>query len=243
MRDADTLMAYFYTLDCATYTLQEIKLPQKLTWWQGLEDAHQGNLYFHGYADRQLGQHRGITAIKAATGELQWESLEQAFYGVVKDGILSYPATDPEANYTLLDAALGKTITPGIKQQEAIAEVTEFSHKRYSQCRYPILYKEGEEYFEQVRNFILATVAGAHPVQAIEYAETDSSLIISFYSASAENKIDNILLIFNLAGELLLQEILGTGLSGIGSDTFFIFESDLYFIQNKDTLKAYKLIS
>nr|WP_262914594.1 DUF4905 domain-containing protein [Pontibacter vulgaris] len=243
VRDADLLIAHFYTLDCATYTLQEIKLPQQLTWWQGLEDAHQGKVYIHGYADRQLGQHKGILALEATTGKPAWESTGLAFYGIVAAGILAYPATELEADYTLLDAASGKTMESGISQLQATAAVNDFGRQRYSLCQYPVLYKEGETYFEQVRDFLNAMEFEAGPVQALEYAETENCFIISFYIASGKDKLKNILLVYDLAGEFLLQETLGCGLSGIGSDTFFIFGADLYFIQNRDILKAYQLLT
>ncbi|GAB3812660.1 hypothetical protein GCM10028895_03930 [Pontibacter rugosus] len=69
---------------------------------------------------------------------------------------------------------------------------------------------------------------GVATVQAIEYAETATHLIISFYIQDTEGKLCNSLVIFDLDGNLLLQEQLGSSLSGIGSDTFFIFKHNLF---------------
>ncbi|MBF9254629.1 DUF4905 domain-containing protein [Pontibacter sp. 172403-2] len=241
VRDADVLLAFFYTFDCQGHTLQQLSLPQALTWWQGLEDAHAGLVYLHGYADRQLGQHKGITALNAATDKIQWEAADLAFYGLSDEGIMAHPAAAPGEDFVLLNSATGQIIRKQITQQAAAAAAEKFSHSRYQACIYPILYREGEAYFTQVQAFVEAQL-GQTPVSAIEYAEAGEMLVVSFYTPATDGKLDNYLAVFNFEGDLLLNTTLGSGLSGIGSDTFFIFKHKLYFIQNKDSLHVYALL-
>lgn len=241
VRDADLLLAFFYTFDCQSYTLLPLTVPQALTWWQGLEDAAAGLIYLHGYADRKLGQHKGITALNAATNKVQWEAKELAFYGLSDEGIMAHPAATSEEDFMLLDSATGQIIRKQITQQAAAAATDTFSHSRYQECIYPILYREGEAYFTQVQAFVEAQL-GQTLVSAIEYAEAATALVVSFYTAATDGKLDNYLAVFNFEGDLQLNVTLGTGLSGIGSDTFFIFKHKLYFIQNKDSLHVYALL-
>jgi hypothetical protein len=241
VRDSDVLLAHFYTLDCHSHTLTQLDLPERHTWWLGLEDAHQGLVYLHGYGDRKLGQHKGIRALLSGTGEEAWYNPDLAFYGVDQDGILVYEAATPEAPLQLLEAREGKLLQSGISQQIAAARVGAFSQQRYREVSYPFLYQEGEEYFDEVRVF-LSQQLHCQAVKALEYAETDQEIIISYYLAGEKNKLDNFLAVFDLNGFLHLNELLAGGLNGVGSDTFFIFMRSLYFVQNKDSLKAYSLI-
>ncbi|MHC2993530.1 hypothetical protein OB13_18840 [Pontibacter sp. HJ8] len=240
VRDSDVLLASFYTYDCHSRALHQLEQPERLTWWLGLEDAHQGMVYLHGYGDRKVGQHKGIRALNAATGEEFWHRPELTFYGIDGLGILAYFPDSQEAYLQLLDARYGKTLQNDINQKQAAARVNAYSQERYREILHPVLYQEGEEYFNLVRDF-LSQQLQCEAVRTIEYAETDDWMVISYYVAAEKNKLDNFLAVFDLKGILHLNEVLANGLDGVGSDTFFIFMRSLYFVQNKKSLTAYSL--
>lgn len=241
VRDADVLLTSFYILNTQNHTLEQLQLPQAQAWWQGLEDAAYENLYLHGYGNRQLGQHKGIIAISQVTGKQVWETKQLAFYGVDSTGLLAYNPEQPEVALQVLHPTTGKATGITRTQQEAAAAVTEHNQIRYQNCMYPTLYFEGEEHFNTVQAFLKQQVE-IEAVKAIEYAETNSCLLVSFYTLEATGKLKNDLVVFNLEGDLQLKVTLGTALSGIGSDTFFIFKHNLYFIQNKDILQVFRLL-
>jgi hypothetical protein len=240
VRDSDVLLARFYTFDCRSQTLKQLEQPERLTWWLGLEDAHQGMVYLHGYGDRKVGQHKGIRALIAATGEEAWHRPELSFYGIDSLGILAYVVDSQEANMQLLDVRYGKILQNDINQKQAAVRVDTYSVERYRDVIHPVLYQEREEYFVQVRDF-LSQQLQCEAVRTIEYAETDEWMVISYYVATEKNKLDNFLAVFDLNGILHLNDLLASGLNGVGSDTFFIFMRSLYFVQNKDSLTAYSL--
>lgn len=242
VRDPDLLLAHFYTFDIAERGIRQLPLQQGQAWWQGLEDAHAGFIYLHGYGDRKLGQHKGITAVEAATAEIAWEETELAYYGTALHGLLAYTAAMPEAAFCLLQPDTGKQLQTGIPQQQAAEAVAQYNPVRYSQAVYPSLYREGEAYFDQVRQFLEAQhMAGA--TQAIEYAETATALVMSYYVRAADNTLQNMLAVFDAEGKLRLKEQLAGGLSGIGSDTFFIFMDGLYFVRDRAILEVYRLLA
>lgn len=240
VRDSDLLLAHFYTLNCHNHSLHKLELPDRNTWWLGLEDAHQGQVYLHGYGDRKLGQHKGIRALSAGTGEELWHQQELTFYGMDIAGMLAYTTSQPEAQLQLLETRYGNMIESDVRQKEAAERVQVYGRERYSTVTYPVLYREGEEYFSQVRDFLVQQL-DCEPVNVIEYAETDAFLVISYYVRATENKLDNFLAVFDLNGFLHLNELLAGGLNGVGSDTFFIFMRNLYCVQHKAILKAYSL--
>ncbi|GAB3538270.1 hypothetical protein GCM10027443_32890 [Pontibacter brevis] len=242
VRDADLLLASFYTLSTSTFTLKLLPLPQAQNWWQGLEDVQDGFLFLHGYGDRRVGQHKGIKAVAAASGEVAWEMPELAFYGFSVEGVIAYPAAAPEAQFEELQRHSGKSLRTGIPQEQAAGEVANFSHTRFGRAVFPSLYLEGEPYYSELKDFLAAQLDVA-AVQALEYAETDTALVLSYYERTVADTLENYVAVFDLEGNLMLKEQLAGGLSGIGSDTFFIFMHDLYFIRNKAILEVYRLLA
>ncbi|CAM3686370.1 DUF4905 domain-containing protein [Pontibacter korlensis] len=242
VRDPDLLLTSFYTLDTASLSLSHLDLPQTQAWWQGLEDAEHGLLYLHGYGNRQLGQHKGIAGYDEENKGKVWETAELAFYGIAKAGVLAYNPMQPEAPLQSLAPKTGMATGQSFTQQEAAEEVAHYSRTRYQDCLYPILYREGEAYFEQVRDFLREQLQ-VEPLQALEYAETETCLVISFYLEDTDGSLQNELAIFDLEGKLHQKVKIGSRLSGIGSDTFFIFKHNLYFILNKDILQVFRLLA
>ena len=102
------------------------------------------------------------------------------------------------------------------------------------------MYREGETYFSQVEAFLKSQLS-CQPVGAIDYAETELHIICSYYEKNNTGDLENILAVFDLEGNLCLKEVLGVSLKGLGSDTFLIFKGELYFIQHKNILVAYRL--
>lgn len=240
IRDADVLLTYFYTYHTVDHALKQVLLPVEQTWWQGLEDAHASMLLLHGYGDRKLGQHKGVKAYATEKGAMQWKQPELTFYGVAAEGLLAYETAAPENGFLMLDTENGKLIRKGLAQQEAAALVQQYAPERYASCTYPVSYRTGETYFEDVRQFMYHT-SGEEPVQAVEYAEFNQYIVISYYLQQTDNKLCNYLSVFDSDGNLLLKDCIGQGLTGLGSDTFIIFNQNLFFVQHKDILKVYTL--
>ncbi|MER2997623.1 DUF4905 domain-containing protein [Pontibacter populi] len=238
VRDADLLLADFYTLSLCNYKLDKLPLPAAKNWWLGLEDAYEGLLFLHGYGDRQVGQHKGILAYNAATINLQWQQPELAFYGVTIDGVLALNLQGQ--NLKLLQTKTGTIVSQNVSLDGGATAVASFNTVRSQACTYPMLYLEGEPYYSEVCDFLKHKLK-VKPVKGIEYAETEQNIFTGFYTEDAHGNLDNTLCVFNLDGELQLQERIAHGLSGIGSDTFIIFNHKLYFIRQRNILVVYSL--
>ena len=239
VRDPDLLLAHFYTFGISGRSLKPLPLQQ--AWWQGLEDAQDGYIYLHGYGDRKMGQHKGIIAVEAGTGAVAWEEQELALYGIAENAVLAYMAVAPEAAFLSLQPGTGQQMRESVTQQRAAEMVAEFSLLRSRQAIYPVLYREGEEYFAEVQQFLNSLqITGA--TLAIEYAETEAAFVASYYERCADGTLQNYIAVFDKEGSFCLKERLASGLSGIGSDTFFIFRDDLYFVKDHAILEVYRLI-
>lgn len=240
LRDADLLQAQFYTLRLPAGLPAPLHIPDQSTWWLGLEEAHAGQLYLHGYGERKLGQHLGVRAFSAETGDLIWQQPVLALYGIAATGLLAYDPIQLSGELLLLDSSTGETLQSGIPQHQASGWVKGYLAARQQGVQYPQLYLAGEDYFEQVQNF-LSQALGCEAVSAIEYAETETCFVMSYYIRKDADKLDNFLAVFDLNGFLHLNQLLVGAIDGVGSDTFFIFMRKLYFVQNKATVTAYSL--
>lgn len=239
VRDADLLLTHFYTLSIPQHELKELPLPAAKSWWLGLEDAHNGLLLLHGYGDRQTGQHKGVFAYDAATGNLVWEQPELAFYGITSDGVLALDIN--QKTLLQLQAATGTITIKNVSLENGAAAVANYSSTRFQNCITPVMYLEGETYFAEVAGFLEQQLQ-LQAVRGIEYAETDTYIVISFYISTPDGKLDNVLSVFDLSGVLQLNTRIALGISGIGSDTFIIFNKKLYFIQDRNILTVYSLL-
>ncbi len=103
----------------------------------------------------------------------------------------------------------------------------------------PFQYEQGTDHFATVGDF-LHTRLGIRPVITIEYLEYKSLVIASVFVK--DQNLANYLYVFASSGEVLLKEILGQDLKGVGLDTFFIFSDHLIFVKNKRELVSYKVI-
>ena len=73
--------------------------------------------------------------------------------------------------------------------------------------------------------------------------ETAEAVVVSYYERTPGGDLQNFIAVFDAAGNLCLKELLAGGLSGIGSDTFFIFMDELYFVKDKTILEVYRLLA
>nr|WP_255481137.1 DUF4905 domain-containing protein [Pontibacter sp. Tf4] len=238
VRDGDLLLADFYSLELSRNELTKLPLPAAKNWWLGLEDAHESLLLLHGYGNRQVGEHKGIFAYSSETGKLAWEQPELAFYGIAATGVL---ALEPEQKTLVqLQPDSGTIVRQNVSLVRGAEEVANYSRARYQHCTYPMLYLEGEKYFAEVADFLRQQLH-VEPMGGIEYAEAGEYIVVSYYTTAANSKTDNMLSVFDLHGKPKLNKHLARGLSGIGSDTFIIFNQKLYFIQDRNTLVVHNL--
>jgi hypothetical protein len=103
----------------------------------------------------------------------------------------------------------------------------------------PFQYEQGTPHFETVRHF-LTSALGIVPVISIEYLEVEMLIVASVFVK--EEDLANYLYVFASDGAVLLKEILGQGLKGVGLDTFFIFSGHLIFVKNKHELIRYRIV-
>lgn len=136
-----------------------------------------------------------------------------------------------KTSYLLLDADTG---IPAPHQHQQI------NWMHTNDTVYPFQYLAGEPEFETVKNFLTAQ-RKEMPVLGAEYIEYADHIIISYY-VGAPARFNNWLAIYNLKGECLYEDEIGTNLKGIGINTFFITSGYLFFVKNKTELVTFRIV-
>ncbi|QNF31423.1 DUF4905 domain-containing protein [Adhaeribacter swui] len=239
LRDGDRLQTEFILLDVKTGQAgAPYQAPEN--WWVGLEDTNWRVFFLHGFADRKVGAHVGITAVSADKQQILWQHNEAVFYGLVEGGkVLAQPDKTEKAKFIALDAHSGAILENAIPREQAEAAVAAFARTRAQRGFYPVPYPVESEYFNLLSRFVL-TRTGRQVAGIIDYLEVGKFLILSYYEAAPDDKWKNWLGLFAAeTGVLVWEQVINDSLAGWGTSSFFVMKNTLLFITEKDTLVGY----
>jgi hypothetical protein len=198
-------------------------------WWVSLAGVGGEILLFTVYTDTNNPDKKSLIAYDVLKNRVAWWyngfSLSSVNALYVKGVDLKFPAKE-----TILDLSTGQPI-PDIDFD--LADSQNFPVIR------PFQYEEGTAHFNTVKDFLQSRL-GIIPVASIEYLEFESLIIVSVFLN--EQGLANYLYAFDTSGQMLVKEMLGEGLKGVGLDTFFIFSGHLIFVKNKNELISYKIV-
>lgn len=235
IRDGDRLQTEFTGIDIVTGKLLGPSFRAAESWWVGLEDAHNQRIYLHGFADRRVGAHRGITAVNLATRQVVWQREEVAFYSFGPDEVIIARAATGD-DFVLLDGQNGDILEPVVAPATAHEWAAAFARQRATQEQHPVHYPAGSEHFVLLSQFISAR-AGRQPIGAIDYLETTLFFGLAYYVAAADNKVKNILAVYAAQDGALWHEVVLTEAGpGISPGTFFLMRETMLFVQERNTL-------
>jgi len=237
-RDADTLQNAFYVVDTQSGNLVLADYKPKAGWWSGLEDIYGGCLYLHRGNNQQYGQHEGIMAVNAVSGQTLWEQPHYSFYGLATDYLLAKESDQDLNEFVYLDYETGTKIPAALTLSEIKAALSHFQAQRQQQSKVPSHYPENNVFFAELQLFMQETI-NTEAVLAMDYLETGRYFVIGYYQKQPDSKYTYQVAVFSITGALLLQEKLKTDATGIGLDNFFILNDTLILSKNKDSLLGY----
>jgi hypothetical protein len=212
-----------YKLNTFLWKEKELEEP----WWINLSGVSGDFALFTLYTDTHNPDKKAALAYDIVQEKLAWWNNDFSISAVMHDCVLG--TTDKFGKHELmLDARTGE-------RREAPASDVRKEKKAHRPNHYP----EGHPYFNTVKEF-LNRKFNLLPTAALEYLEYDSLIFISCYLHG--NELANYLFVFSPDGTLLLKELLGEHLKGIGLDTFFILSGCLFFVRNKGELVSYKIL-
>lgn len=230
VRNADLHQVSFHVIELETGKLIHSIFPEEETWWIGIQEVINGKIIAHAYESEQSPIHKGVTIYESKSATVLWENHEVYFYQKEEHTIW---VNTSEQTFLQLDLSNGEVL----KTQKEIPSVA-ISSKELVQL--PLNYSEENTHFNTISEF-LKQLQGVQAVKTIEYWESFNRIVISYYICDEEEKLENYLLVLSIDGEILFQDCLELALSGIGMDTFYVYQEKLFFIQEKRKLISINL--
>ena len=215
--------AFNYKLNTFLWKEKELEEP----WWVNLSGVSEDLALFTLYIDTNNPDKKAALAYDIVHEKLAWWNNDFSISAVTNRYVIG-TAEKFGKHEMVLDARTGE-----------LREASSVDVRKENKVHRPNHYPEGHSYFDTVKKF-LNRKFNLLPTAALEYLEYDSLIFISCYLH--ENELANYLFVFSPDGTLLLKEILGEHLKGIGLDTFFILSGCLFFVRNKGELVSYEIL-
>jgi hypothetical protein len=233
-RAGDTRRVDFAAIDTAHGQLLWDRLALPQSWWIGGSAITEDILILQLFTDPQKPETKGMIGVHIPSGKVVWQQPELSFVRLTTEGIIALQPGESAPLYQLLTADTGESLAmPEAMQIEKLPYISAPAFM------YPVHYTEENKYLGSIVLF-LKQMLGIEPHKAVDYAEFQHVIIISYYIYEHKN-LSNFLVVFNKEGHVLLHERIATQLPGIGLDTFFILQHYLIVVKDKKELIAYEL--
>ena len=231
-RDADAHEVSYHALDLATGELLWEGLGFEQSWWTELHYDQAGVLVFSLQEDSMNPENKTWFGIDANSHELCWQLDDFHATGLAGDYLTGwYRSTDEAGALRYFELKSGREISAKAltlpKAEESANNV----------LQYPLHYSEESEHFALFSKYLTRQLQVA-PRGAVDYLETTEGVILSGYFATGK-KLENFLLVISHEGDTLLYDTLGKNLSGLASETFMLYQGQLWYMKNKNELIGY----
>lgn len=214
--------------DSGTFLWKDRELVEP--WWAGLLAASADTLLMQRYNPDNPDK-KALIAVDVETFKIQWTAEDFSFDRLLPGAVSGFFGMDDPELITL-DLKSG--------QETASADLKESPDDEISGPVRPFHYQEGTSYRATVSDYLFR-IFGHRPEGHIEYLEIGGKVVISYHIRD-ENNLTNYLLVIEESGKVMLNEKLGEGLTGLGTDTFFVLSGCLFFVRKKKELLSYQLL-
>lgn len=204
------------------------------SWWLGMAGLHDRVLFLYTYPDTQKPQSQGIIAIDIDTQQVLWQTQKINFYQIEQGQVWGVSMEQNDKKYYLLEPRTGKILNQ-IREFNSV----EIRKNENNRALFPFHYYNEMAYFQTVAIF-LKKKFNLQIVQAVDYLEYENVIIISYFHQSTNGLVNN-LLVLNHQNQVLLHQNIEQQLTGVGLDTFFVFENQVFFVKHKTRLQSLKL--
>lgn len=229
LRDQQQAEACFSLLDLHTRSLLFDRYALEEDWWVGLAALQQGRMLIKQYHDTQQPEKQGLIAINIKSLEVDWWKEDFQLDELMENAVKGASTIDEKKVSTAVDIETGKELDPE-KLNSRIPDGSVF---------HPTHYPETSSHFATIKRFLAENINSV-PMGACDYLEFKGLIMLSYFISEGA-ALSNHLIIFNEAGEAILQQKLGSGLNALASGTFFVINNYLVFITNKTQLCVYEL--
>lgn len=221
-RDKSAHSATFSTFNYATGKCYLKEQSTENSWWWGLDRAHKGLIYLHGYKNESSPEHSGIIAWDAKTGETKWQRFNYALDTVSNQGLIIYnPSVQPQRQ-ELISPETGETI------KGPVTETTPIQRN----ILFPGIYD---------KTLPLPEFIPANAVEPFLHFKYYDKSCWAFHVKTEQGFTQKLIITQN--DEIILTDNLATGIQKLNPEAFFMHKSYLFCIRNNNYEIASYLLS
>lgn len=195
----------------------------------GIEAVYGGILCLFRYQNiATMPTHEGLWLANMRTGSLLWAQ-ENVVFKEIDTQTHTLWVQPPNAN--ILQPVHLAELLPNMAEDQRVS------------LQMPLHYSENNPYTPLLVAFVAEKTIHS-PISAFDYLEQGQYIFISYYIRNSETDkgLSNYFLVIDQeSGSILLHLLLAERLAGIGLDTFFVFNQQLFLVVNKTELICYEL--
>jgi len=213
-------------------------------WWTGIEAAHRGVLFLHGYATPDLPGRKGITAIDCATGEVLWKNPDVTFLSAAEGSV--YGSRDVAGLRTTLelDHRTGAERNVVGRGDDALRRAPAGEEEAVDVTFPQTLSGAGSEPDAAIAARVSTASAEGFPV---EYAGNGTYVVVTFYRKesrpqdAARPYRQELRVVESAGGATAHEATIDPAAAGPRYGAFLIMGETLLFVRGQKTLTAVPL--
>ncbi|MCS7076508.1 MAG: DUF4905 domain-containing protein [Bacteroidia bacterium] len=244
VRNGVEYTAYFHIIDLISKTHKVKNWVLHEPWLIGIEDIHNGVLYVHQYRSPEIPEHYGIYAYDVHSQMLLWEQPHFSWFKKTKLTVLAhFITTEGTRSFVEIDPLgrviqqYGDRVPVHILQEAENMELDAFEQMRFPQA---VLLDKPEN---KAYLIFFKTFAPLLKFHYSEYLNLGKNHVLSYYTMNKnglQTSMNNYLVIYNEEQQKKLCEVcLAEKVDKFAVDTFYMYQSHLFFVQYPNVLHVY----
>lgn len=216
-------------------------------WWIGIEAVYNNVIFLHEFARPDLPDHKKITAVDLQSGHLLWSNEELKFLFAHEECVYASKETFETSLALELDMITGVVLREFKDQMDYINVLRDTAASRQiSDVEFPRPLTSQDASAHQLDQKIARHIPSDRLRGEIELLEKDDFHVIGYYENISANpfeqELDQHLKIIDAeSGALLFRDVLAQKAKTPVPDLFFIRDDILFYIKNRNLLRAVKL--
>jgi len=244
-RDEKNKQVFFNCIDIETgkEIISDFQTDEKF--WVGVEAFENDMIYFHKFAKPDMPGHIGITVYGIGKKTVLWSSDNLIFLFLFNKQVFAFIQKFESRDYFSLDAETGDIIKEYGEDVNEVNNLREKSldvqNEKYKNYIFPDSYIPGrfspdvEKIIEKKRKSVI--ISGS-----VECAEKNKSAFLSYHTVDNNGKLENHFNIIDISsGKVILELLLNQGIASYIPDSFFLKDSLLFLIKDKNELLVYSV--
>ena len=244
-RDQAKKNTSFFCVDSATGKVLWKEMVYGEPWWIGIETIYDRWMILHGYTRPDMPEHHGVRIIDLMSGKMVWQNEDISYWFIHNQKLYAHKYVFEKRIGYEIDISNGSVLQEYSQNLEVLHDLRKTLIEGESKESANVTYAEHWDPSEEPRDLkvVVDSIVGENVLEGwIEYFKRNNILVLSYYRKIEKSEpvfLENILSIYDTdEHEVLFEQKIGDNLQIPTSDTFFMKNDFVYYINNSHTLTA-----